>query len=133
MRQCPNPPDIGKGCISGVRTKILSPFFQSLTARTKPCGRIVNGLTSADQSRTVFVPFKWQNSAMGKAEVKEILAIRCPTCGTKPGEKCELSTGQPRKTPHRNRRLSAEDASAQADPKSDRRQRNSLSEKVSAD
>ena len=34
---------------------------------------------------------------------------RCPTCGAKPGEKCELGTGQPRTEPHRNRRLVALD------------------------
>jgi hypothetical protein len=35
------------------------------------------------------------------------LAVRCPTCGAKRGEKCELGTGQPRTTPHRDRRLMA--------------------------
>jgi len=44
-----------------------------------------------------------------KAIKKETLAIRCPTCGAKPGEKCELSTGQPRTDPHRNRRIEASD------------------------
>jgi hypothetical protein len=33
---------------------------------------------------------------------KWILAVRCPTCGAAPGEKCELSTGQPTE-PHRER------------------------------
>jgi hypothetical protein len=28
---------------------------------------------------------------------------RCPTCGAKPGEKCELGTGQPRTYTHVNR------------------------------
>jgi hypothetical protein len=42
---------------------------------------------------------------------KKILAIRCPTCGAAPGEKCELSTGQPRAEPHRDRRLIAADLS----------------------
>jgi len=36
---------------------------------------------------------------------KLALAVRCPTCGAKPGEKCELSTGLPRTEPHRDRRL----------------------------
>jgi len=36
---------------------------------------------------------------------KQVLAVRCPTCGAKPREKCELSTGQPRTEPHRDRRL----------------------------
>ena len=33
------------------------------------------------------------------------LTVRCTTCGAKPGEKCELSTGQPRTDPHQDRRL----------------------------
>jgi len=36
---------------------------------------------------------------------EQALKVRCPTCGAKPGEKCELSTGLPRTDPHRNRRL----------------------------
>lgn len=36
--------------------------------------------------------------------LKKALAVRCPTCGAAPGEKCELSTGQPRTDPHRDRR-----------------------------
>jgi hypothetical protein len=42
-----------------------------------------------------------------KVTEKEALAVRCPTCGAKPGEKCELSTGLPRTDPHRDRRLTA--------------------------
>jgi hypothetical protein len=44
-----------------------------------------------------------------KAKAEEILAVRCPTCGAKPGEKCELNTGLPRTNPHRDRRLKASD------------------------
>ena len=40
---------------------------------------------------------------------KEALAVRCPTCGAKPREKCELNTGLPRTQPHPARRLAAED------------------------
>ena len=40
---------------------------------------------------------------------QQALAVRCPTCGAAPGEKCELSTGQPRTEPHRDRRLIAAD------------------------
>jgi hypothetical protein len=40
---------------------------------------------------------------------KKILAVRCPTCGAAPEEKCELSTGQPRTEPHRDRGLIAGD------------------------
>ena len=31
--------------------------------------------------------FKWHNSAMANSNTKQILAIACPTCGAKPGEK----------------------------------------------
>jgi hypothetical protein len=41
---------------------------------------------------------------------KQALTVRCPTCGAKPGEKCELGTGQPRTEPHRDRRLAASEA-----------------------
>ena len=47
--------------------------------------------------------------AKDNLSTKQILAIRCPTCGAAPGEKCELSTGLPRTGPHRDRRLSAAD------------------------
>jgi hypothetical protein len=40
---------------------------------------------------------------------KDVLAVRCPTCGAEPGEQCELSTQQPRTKPHRDRRLIAKD------------------------
>jgi hypothetical protein len=42
---------------------------------------------------------------------KEALTVHCPTCGAKPGEKCELSTGLPRTDPHRDRRLTAKEQS----------------------
>jgi hypothetical protein len=42
-----------------------------------------------------------------KAPKDTTLAVRCPTCGAKVGEKCELNTGQPRTSPHRDRRLAA--------------------------
>ena len=37
------------------------------------------------------------------------LSIRCPTCGAKVGEKCELGSGQPRTNPHFERRVLAKD------------------------
>jgi hypothetical protein len=39
--------------------------------------------------------------------VKQVLTVRCLACGAKPGEKCVLTTGHPRKEPHRDRRLVA--------------------------
>jgi len=44
-----------------------------------------------------------------KAKKELALSVRCPTCGAKRGEKCELSTGQLRTNPHRDRRLDATD------------------------
>jgi hypothetical protein len=43
-----------------------------------------------------------------KAEKERALLIRCPTCGAKPGERCELNTGLPRTEPHSDRRLAVE-------------------------
>jgi len=42
-----------------------------------------------------------------KAKKDQALYVHCPTCGAKPGERCELGTGQPRSAPHRDRRLEA--------------------------
>jgi hypothetical protein len=50
----------------------------------------------------------WHSGAV-KSNAKQILAIACPTCGTRPGENCELGSGRRRKIPHRDRRLAAED------------------------
>src|SRR5258707_5213627 len=36
---------------------------------------------------------------------KDVLAIRCPTCGAPPGARCELGTRQPRTEPHRDPRF----------------------------
>ena len=44
-----------------------------------------------------------------KPSAKQILALRCPTCGAGPREKSELKTGLPRTRPHRERRLIAAD------------------------
>jgi len=44
-----------------------------------------------------------------KPTLKQVQAVRCPTCGAGPGEKCELNSGQPRVRPHRDRRLIAAD------------------------
>ncbi len=33
------------------------------------------------------------------------VGVRCPTCGAKPGERCELNSGQKRHTSHSDRRV----------------------------
>jgi hypothetical protein len=42
-----------------------------------------------------------------KLKPKQAIALRCPTCGAAPGQKCELSTGLPRFEAHQARRLAA--------------------------
>jgi hypothetical protein len=42
-----------------------------------------------------------------KLKPKQVIALRCPTCGAAPGQKCELSTGLTRFEPHQARRLAA--------------------------
>jgi hypothetical protein len=41
---------------------------------------------------------------------KQVLAVRCPTCGASPRRRCELGAGGLRTTPHRDRALCAADA-----------------------
>jgi hypothetical protein len=50
-----------------------------------------------------------RNPMKKKLGPKQILAVRCPTCGAPPGVRCELNTGQPRTEPHRDRRMIAKD------------------------
>jgi hypothetical protein len=40
--------------------------------------------------------------------LKKILTVRRPTCGAAPGEKCELTSGQPRTGPHPDRLVAAD-------------------------
>ena len=60
----------------------------------------------------LFCPADWDNKSLmssTKLTSKQMLAIACPTCDAQPGQKCELGTGEPRHTPHRDRRLVAGD------------------------
>jgi len=43
-----------------------------------------------------------------KAVKEQALGFRCPTCGAKPKESCELNTGLPRTEPHPARTVAAE-------------------------
>jgi len=49
-------------------------------------------------------------SRQAELNPKQVLSVRCPTCGAAPGKQCELSTGQPRTDPHRDRRVIAKDS-----------------------
>lgn len=44
-----------------------------------------------------------------KVTEEQAIAVRCPTCGAKPGAACELVTGHARTAPHRDRRLEVPD------------------------
>ena len=50
--------------------------------------------------------------AMRELTRKQALAVQCPTCGAKPGERCQFATGQPRTEPHRDRRVIAKENEA---------------------
>jgi hypothetical protein len=41
---------------------------------------------------------------------KQILSVRCPTCGAATKEACKLHTGALRTEPHRDRKLAAAEA-----------------------
>ena len=43
-----------------------------------------------------------------KAETEPALGVRCPTCGAKPRERCELNNGFPRTYSHQAREAAAE-------------------------
>jgi hypothetical protein len=61
---------------------------------------------------TIFLLRIASSSAAMKAKkptLKQADAVNCPTCGAEPGKKCELISGKPRTTPHRDRRLIAAD------------------------
>ena len=49
---------------------------------------------------------------------EQMAAVECPTCGAAIGEVCELNSGGPRFTPHRDRKLVAADI---VDSQSERR------------
>jgi hypothetical protein len=58
------------------------------------------------RNRSKTATFLYMEVRVGKElNPKQVLTVRCPTCGAAPGEKCELTTGQPRTNPHRDRRL----------------------------
>jgi hypothetical protein len=56
-----------------------------------------------DQSQQITPAQNVSAMKMPESHSKEVLAIRCPECGSPAGAPCELSTGQARSTPHRDR------------------------------
>jgi len=80
------------------------------------CRPFYMDLFKIDRSKlTILIQGFWgilRSEAMKQEpDQKQALAVRCPTCGAAPGQKCELSTGQPRTAPHRDRRLIGADLS----------------------
>jgi CRP-like cAMP-binding protein len=88
-----------------INSALISSFLQN---RPCPLSRRRRPRWASRNCRVV--PFCTRRFVVTKElSPKQVLAVRCPTCGAAPGEKCELSTGQPRTRPHRDRRLSARD------------------------
>jgi hypothetical protein len=83
--------------ISVLRSNLIRPHQEKIIVVTK--------LFQIDQ---LSVEKRGMNTSM-KITEKQAQAVRCPTCGAKPGEKCELTTGLPRTESHRDRRLTASD------------------------
>ena len=48
---------------------------------------------------------------------KQKLSVQCPTCGSAPGQKCELSAGGVRNSSHRERKFAAADAAQRPKPR----------------
>ena len=48
-----------------------------------------------------------------KSDSRDVLSVRCPTCGVPTGVRSKLSIGSPRITPHRDRRWVANDLTGQ--------------------
>jgi hypothetical protein len=67
-------------------------------------GLLMERLVSIDHS-----PYRiiLHDEAM-RLEKAQALRVRCPTCGAKSGEKCEINTGLPRTDPHPARCLAGE-------------------------
>jgi hypothetical protein len=83
---------------------------------THPSHSGISGLAMQIKTRAMFtidqsprITSGHNHAAMRSPESysKEVLAIRCPTCAAPPGARRELTTGQARGTPHRDRRLKA--------------------------
>jgi hypothetical protein len=61
-----------------------------------------SGLTSLSDRAGIII-------VLMRSTSEQIAAVRCPTCGAAPGEKCELNSGQLRFEPHQPRRFNAAD------------------------
>ena len=85
-----------------------------VTPATVQLVKVVLGLALFKIDHPCALELGHHNSDMQKkSDSKDALAVRCPTCGVPAGVRCELSTGSPRITPHRDRRWVAKDRTRQ--------------------
>jgi len=77
----------------------------------KPTTYKTTAIASASGSKNRSARATQNKKASREAAIflKQVLAVRCPTCGAAPGEECKLAVGSPRTKPHRDRRWTAKD------------------------
>jgi hypothetical protein len=93
-RKSPVPNPEGVAGSNPERTFLLIPTNRNPNIRNSPLKRG----SPFRQSKRLMEPTK-----------EQVLAVGCPTCDVSPGGICELTTGQPRRESHGNRRLVASD------------------------
>jgi hypothetical protein len=90
-------------------SQFVSIGAETLTSRSRAVVVFKSDGKSYWSGLNIFSPRKANNGTVKTGKKKQPLEVRCPTCGAKPGEKCELGTGLPRNQPHRDRRLAAKE------------------------
>ena len=112
----PLPPSVARQS-----SALASPALHSDSVPRPCCSIVLDGRLSLVSGLLVFRPVSCIAQTLSGVQaslgdfMKKALApklinvVRCPTCGAKPGRKCELNSGQPRTNPHRERRLTAAD------------------------
>ena len=86
------------------RCRGQSPLVRPLYHRGNSCRRVCEIDHSSWKA-----PVYCLSAMKKKRTTKQMLALRCPTCGAAPKERCKLINGQPRTSLHRDRRLMAAD------------------------
>ena len=120
--QSPSPRDFsssdGSGRKNPRRSSGVMSLPNNLRKRSEICSWVSMGSRSVSLRPTKFLftidqtsPFAVLHYRPMKNMAKKnpVLTVRCPTCSAKPGEKCELATGQTRTNPHFDRRVIAKD------------------------
>ena len=71
---------------------------------------VSTAVQSCSAARDIIAYHRLMNADLIKVfqrPIPKVLSNECPTCGARPNEACELTTGQPRTEPHIDRRLAA--------------------------